>query len=221
MVARLSRSDQIAKNAHLCQLSKFHSYSLILISISILQLVRIYISNDVDPSFLYSLDILEQHYGRVREEEQLLVDFAGFAEKVAWLLNQCCGNCDEKDSHSAIEKSHTEGTIPVQPPRHLSAPPPPFEPAVVKERQCKFRAILNVYGSGPGAGLLRLVESNTFKDLAHLSLQLRAGTDSSIKQVNPLLSLLAHFIYIISNRKFPVFHWIPFSLYVVLSFPSG
>ncbi|KAG7674353.1 hypothetical protein Ndes2526B_g05079 [Nannochloris sp. 'desiccata'] len=145
-----------------------------------LNLVRIYISNDAESCFLYSLDILEQHYGRVREEEQLLVDFAGFAEKVAWLLNQCCGDSGENDSHIAVDKSHTKETTPLQPPQHLSASPPPSGPAVGKEGHCKFRAILNVFGSG--AGLLRLVESNTFKDLAHLSLQLRAGSDSSIKQ---------------------------------------
>jgi hypothetical protein len=109
----------------------------------------------------------------------LLVDFAGFAEKVAWLLNRCCGAKGEED---AVEKTHTQETMLVQPPQHLAAPP--SEPAVGKERHCKFRAILNV--SGSGSGLLRLVESNTFKDLAHLSLQLRAGTDSSIKQVSPL-----------------------------------
>jgi spindle assembly abnormal protein 6 len=129
---------------------------------NLLQLVRIYISNDADLSFLYSLDILEQQYGRVREEEQLLVDFGGFAEKVAWLLTQCCGE-NGVITQGPVETSHAQ-------------PPPPPQQTL----SGKFRAILNIAGSG--AGLLRLVESNTFKDLSHLSLQLRAGTDSSIRQ---------------------------------------
>ena len=155
-----------------------------------MQLVRIYISNDADPSFLYSLDILEQHYGRVREEEQLLVDFTGFAEKVAWLLHQCCGTSkvnNENDIQAEVEKnvsSHEEIVLPQL--QHLSQGPLlPSGPVATKAAPVghgKFRAILNV--SGAGAGGLRLVESNTFKDLAHLSLQLRAGTDSSIKQVH-------------------------------------
>ena len=45
---------------------------------------------------------------------------------------------------------------------------------------CRFRAILQV--SGASSGNLKLVETNTFKDLPHLTLQLRAGTDASIKQ---------------------------------------
>ena len=131
----------------------------------ILQLVRIYISNDNDLSFLYSLDILEQHYGRVREDEHLLVDFSGFAEKVGWLLQQCCTDTATEASYQQQNSPSFASTA------SLPSPPP-----------SKFRAILQVAGANSGA--LKLVESNTFKDLPHLTLQLRGGTDASIKQAS-------------------------------------
>ncbi len=107
-------------------------------------------SNDADPSFLFSLDVADHQYGRIREEEQLLVDFGGFADKLAWLLAQCCSG---------------------RAPHPADATEPPSS---------RFRAILQA--AGPGAGAFKLVETNSFKDLPHLALQLRSGTDASIKQ---------------------------------------
>ena len=103
------------------------------------QLVRIYIYNEQEPScLLFSTDIHEQQYGHIRDEEQLLVDFAGFADKAAWLLDQC---------------------------------------TMSNAQNNKFRAVL--YSN---TGMLKLLESNSFKDLAHLSLRLKSGTDATIKQ---------------------------------------
>lgn len=114
------------------------------------QLIRIYVSNDTDPSFLFSLDVADHQYGRIREEEQLLVDFGGFADKLAWLLAQCCD-----DGAPRSDSTHT-------------AP------------SSRFRAILQA--AGPASGCFKLVETNSFKDLPHLALQLRNGTDASVKQ---------------------------------------
>lgn len=136
-----------------------------------MQLVRLYISNDADYSFLYSLELPVDRYSRVREEEQLLVDFAGFAEKVAWLLCQCCGPPENLHTHNDQSTTATFQTTP------------------------RFRPVLQT--AGPAAGTLRFVESNAFKELSHLALLLKNGTDASIKQV----------IYVASSRiPFDVLH---------------
>lgn len=126
------------------------------------QVFRIYISNEMDPSFLYSLEIAEENYRRLKETEKLLVDFNGFSEKLVCLLDQCC-----KDS---IKTSYEE----TESNRIISC----FNADI---RSQKFRAILCI-GPGPLCHTLRLVESNAFKELSHLSLQLKPGNDSSIKE---------------------------------------
>lgn len=134
------------------------------------------------------MDILEQHYGRVREDEQLLVDFPGFADKVAWLLQQCCGPETRTHDNACFElssgASYPAGTVLGQPKAYHTAAPAAAA-MVPPGGACRFRAILQV--AGAGAGTFKLVETNTFKDLPHLTLQLRAGTDASTKQVRQLL----------------------------------
>lgn len=118
-----------------------------------------YISNESDPSFLYSLEVTEEVYGRLKEEEQLLVDFAGFADKLIWLLQQCSSS----DSNETPQGKEDENNTPC-----LSSMTP------------KFRAVLQV--AGTTAGTLRILERNAFKELPHLTLRTKAGTDSKVKE---------------------------------------
>lgn len=60
-----------------------------------MQMLRIYVSSDTDAFFLYSVEINEEQYARIREEEKLLVDFPSFADKLVGLLNTCI-HLDEK-----------------------------------------------------------------------------------------------------------------------------
>jgi DNA repair exonuclease SbcCD ATPase subunit len=121
------------------------------------QLVRLYISNETDPSFLHTLEVASENYGRIKEAEQLLVDFAGFVDRLVWLLEQCCHKETPETYNHASESSSGQD-----------------------EHEPQFRAVLCV--GSPGCGTLRLVQANAFKELAHLTLQLRAGSDASIKQ---------------------------------------
>ena len=137
------------------------------------QVLRMYVSSDCDANFLYSLEVAEPGYARIRDEEQLLVGFPGFAEKVTWLLEQCCSAPGLKGAGVEAAQGQ-EAASPAAPPA--------------------FRAVLHVAGAATGA--FRIVERNAFKELPHLTLQTRAGTDASVKQA----SLFA------TCRRYPMLH---------------
>lgn len=132
-----------------------------------LQVLKLYVTKEDDASFLYSLEVAEDRYPRIKEEEQLLVDFAGFVDKVVWLFEQCRAQRD--DGNDTAQQDH---------PRSESAPV-----------ATKFRAVLQV--GGAGAGCMRLVERNAFKELPHLTLHTKAGTDASLKQVSQSSSVIS------------------------------
>ena len=158
------------------------------------QLIRLYVSNEADLSFLYFLDVPEDRYGRIREEEQLLVDFTGFVDKLLWLLEQCC--------HRAVEHEQAKGDLGgIKPTLCIKRPPATtslkncncfcnggaicntftaLEADIDSSYLSNYKAVLNV--SGPANGVMRMVELNAFKELSHLTLHLKFANEASINQ---------------------------------------
>lgn len=115
-------------------------------------MVRIYLFSDDDAFLLHAAEVKESQFVRLREDEHLLVDFAGFAEKLVGLLERCAA----------------------APGRTM----PPSSAAHPSEQPGRFKLVLHLAGAG---ALLKVVECNDFKELPHLTLQLRPGTDAAVK----------------------------------------
>ena len=109
------------------------------------RLLHLELTDDGDPFFLYTLDVSEDGFHRLKHDQSLHVEFAGFPPSFIELL-QACGAAEPR-----------------------------------------FTAVLDVGGGagdgglGGGGGVFSIVETNQFKNLTHLSLRFRAGTDASIK----------------------------------------
>ncbi|XP_054645767.1 spindle assembly abnormal protein 6 homolog isoform X2 [Dunckerocampus dactyliophorus] len=105
-------------------------------------LVRL--TDDVDPSFLFSLIISEEDFQSLKVQQGLLIDFSSFPEKLTELLNLC--QSEQQSSHP------------------------------------RFQLLLSC-DSALLEGLVHLsvVETNSFRNLNHLSLRLTQGSDKHIK----------------------------------------
>ena len=127
------------------------------------KLLRIEITDDNDLLFLYTLDVSEEEFPRLKHDQSLLVDFGTFPPSFIKLLKQC----------SAAE--------PV------------------------FRAVLDTSANTSsstqsiGSAEFRIVEKNQFKNLTHLALRFRAGTDATTKAY--LASRVAQFAELLSETS--------------------
>eukprot|EP00050_Salpingoeca_kvevrii_P022793 m.132205 g.132205 ORF g.132205 m.132205 type:complete len:761 (+) comp9829_c0_seq2:1425-3707(+) len=110
------------------------------------------LTDEQDPFFLYSLVISEDDFTSLRRSQDIKVDFKTFPENLVALLRLC------------IEESGKDQ------PRYLVE----LERSTVHDNQA-------VVDSAAPCGVLRLVETNTFKNLTHLSLQLIPGSDATVK----------------------------------------
>ena len=105
------------------------------------KVLRCRLTEEGDPFLLFTLDIDEEDFTQLKQDQRLLVDFTAFPSKLVELL----------------EKTRDEAALP----------------------QPKFIATLKSTDTG---GTLCVVETNKFRQLVHISLQVRAGTDSEIKR---------------------------------------
>ena len=53
------------------------------------QVLRIYISSELDLSFLHTLEVSEEDFQSLKNEQGILVDFASFPGKIIGLLEKC------------------------------------------------------------------------------------------------------------------------------------
>ncbi|MEW5299491.1 MAG: hypothetical protein WDW36_002505 [Sanguina aurantia] len=106
-----------------------------------LRILRIHISSDSDHYFLHSLEVSEEEFQSLKNEQGILVDFASFPGKIISLLERC--TCVQ----------------PVDSPR--------------------FQSVLVVRGS---ESVFRIMETNDFKQLPHITLAFRPGNDAAVKQ---------------------------------------
>ena len=54
-----------------------------------MQILRIHISSDTDLFFLHSLEVSEEDFQSLKNEQGILVDFASFPGKIITLLDKC------------------------------------------------------------------------------------------------------------------------------------
>jgi spindle assembly abnormal protein 6 len=101
------------------------------------------------------LDIGENDFHHLKRDQAILVDFPIFPSKLIELIDLCQGS----------------STSTVRPPHSLYS-----EASAVSSPAAQFSARLDT-----GTGIFSIVESNVFKQLTHISLQLRPGNDQAIK----------------------------------------
>ncbi|KAJ3022077.1 Spindle assembly abnormal protein 6 [Thoreauomyces humboldtii] len=107
------------------------------------KVLELRLTDEADPFFLYHLEVGEDDFHALKEEQHLLVDFQQFPLNFIELLEAC---------------------------RHAKHEPQP-----------KFIAQLNT-DSITNQAVFQIVETNTFRNITHISLQLIPGDDISVKQ---------------------------------------
>ena len=136
----------------------------------------------------YELEVGETDFAQLRRDQALLVDFGSFADSFISLLGYCdLGQQREEDEEEQQqEKQRTN-----QPSQTQNRPTPPRTPysAELPRYTCRLEEL-----SSPGTACSRggsrgsplqarfsIVESNQFRELTHLSLNLHKGTDATIR----------------------------------------
>lgn len=147
------------------------------------------------------LEVGEEEYALLRADQGIRVDYANFPGKLIGLLDKCiacqgedlprcgCGG-DRVCRSSGCRRAGTAG-LPCSPYSH----PEPHQPDIRSPAR-RFQAVLHTGpaaagsggaaassgGGGAGVATFRVVENNDFKQLAHISLAFRAGSDAAVKQ---------------------------------------
>lgn len=135
-------------------------------------------TDENDPYFLYVLDVGEQDFHHLKRDQSLLVEFLVFPSKLIELIELCLNSSANTTSNTgnADSLSKTSNS------QNLS-----------EYNSSIFTANLDMAG-----GALTIVESNKFKQLTHISLQLRLGNDAAIKGY---LSSRLTFITTVANKR--------------------
>jgi spindle assembly abnormal protein 6 len=134
------------------------------------RLVHIEITDENDPYFLYILDVGEQDFHQLKRDQSLLVEFPVFPTKLIDLIELCLASAG--DVGVAVSSTDTAATA----------------------SNSTFSAKLDMT-----SGAFSIIESNKFKQLNHISLQMRPGNDAAIKAY--LSSRLAHTSAIASRKS--------------------
>lgn len=118
--------------------------------------LHVELTDELDPFFLYTLQVGEDDYHQLKHDQRLRVDFKVFPRQFIELLESCSSSAGE-NSNSSTHKVQGSG-------------------------QGYFLARLEtqVVGGG-GHSCFSLVETNHFKELTHLSLLFKSGNDAAIK----------------------------------------
>ena len=123
------------------------------------KMVHIEVTDENDPYFLYILDVGEQDFHHLKRDQSLLVEFPVFPSKLIELIELClsCGGA----------MTTTSGTMNTSSSSGLSD---------AASYLSSFSANLDT-----SSGVFSVIEANRFKQLTHISLQLRQGNDAAIK----------------------------------------
>lgn len=125
------------------------------------RLLHFELTDENDPYFLFLLELTEQDFPNLKRDQSILVDFSAFPAKLIELLLLCQTDpCEISED----DQASTAGA---------------------RDSISSYAVKLDVT-----SGLFSIVESNRFKQLTHISLQLRPGNDAAIKAY--LASRLAH-----------------------------
>lgn len=126
------------------------------------RLLHIEITDDADPFFLYTLDVSEDEFHRLKQDQSLLVEFASFPSMVTELLEACAAETQSDVSHPAASSLGSSS-------RGVAA---------------QFMAILDTTAGSAAQGVdsvFQIVEANQFKHLTHIALSFRPGCDATLK----------------------------------------
>ncbi|CAM9856703.1 unnamed protein product [Choristocarpus tenellus] len=149
---------------------------------------HIELTDELDPYFLYTLQVGEDDYHQLKHEQCLRVDFKSFPQKFIELLHSCrrgaVGNEDSAQnlpSPSALSMGGTGGRYDIGEGGGWGGS---YGLGSSGEGQGgyapSFLARLETQ-SADGCPIFSLIETNPFKELTHLSLRFRAGNDAAIK----------------------------------------
>jgi len=148
----------------------------------------------------YELEVGETDFAQLRRDQALLVDFGSFADSFISLLGYCDLGQSSDDGADAIGSTsrpageqgsnQQQQTQHPQPHPQQNQPTPPRTPysAELPRYTCRleeFASPASQNGRGGGGSPLQarfsIVESNQFRELTHLSLNLHKGTDATIR----------------------------------------
>jgi spindle assembly abnormal protein 6 len=130
------------------------------------------VTDENDPYFLYVLDVGEQDFHLLKRDQALLVEFPVFPTKIVELLQSCLDSQEKLEQlHEASKKDisgdeNTDNNINENTTHHSPA----------SHETSSFIAKLDT-----ASGIFSIIEMNEFKQLTHISLQMRQGNDSAIK----------------------------------------
>lgn len=139
------------------------------------QVLRIHASSEDDPFFLHTLEVSEEEFQGLKAEQGILVDFASFPGKIISLLERCVGAAVAAASASAAAPPH-----PTSASAAATAPAAAAAAAGDGSAPPRLQAVLTCSALDSS---LRIVETNDFKQLAHISLAFKPGNDFAVKQV--------------------------------------
>jgi spindle assembly abnormal protein 6 len=138
------------------------------------------VTDENDPYFLYVLDVGEQDFHHLKRDQSLLVEFPVFPSKMIELIELCLNLSNSSNNYKNSSGSQQAGSS-----SSLHNVP--------EYNSSTFTANLEMT-----CGVFTIVESNKFKQLTHITLQLRPGNDAAIKGY---LSSRLSFITIVANKR--------------------
>jgi spindle assembly abnormal protein 6 len=136
------------------------------------------VTDENDPYFLYVLDVGEQDFHHLKRDQSLLVEFLVFPSKLIELIELCLNSNANATSNSANPDSVSNTSN--------------------SQNSLEYNSSIFTANLDMAGGALTIVESNKFKQLTHISLQLRLGNDAAIKGY---LSSRLTFITTVANKR--------------------
>mmetsp|Transcript_81465 Transcript_81465/g.252869 ORF Transcript_81465/g.252869 Transcript_81465/m.252869 type:complete len:644 (+) Transcript_81465:28-1959(+) len=126
------------------------------------------LTDEADLLFYHSLVLGEGDFHTLKAEQRLLVDFQSFPAQLAELLRRCM-----EASNGAVAAGSGLGAT-----SGTTVTPESFS----SNAAMALRMIACLECGATADSMLSIVESNQFRELTHLALRLRQGTDEAVKQ---------------------------------------
>jgi len=120
------------------------------------------VADENDPYFLYVLDVGEQDFHLLKKDQALLVEFPVFPTKMVDLLQLCLESEASRKAAADAANAVDDGS----------------ESSVAESVTCASTFVCKLDTT---SGVFSIVELNEFKQLTHISLQMRQGNDNAIK----------------------------------------
>lgn len=153
--------------------------------------MRLFLSSEADPYFLHLLEVGEEDYALLRSDQGIRVDFANFPGQLIGLLDKCIACRAEDLPRQAHRPVCCSSAGVLKPPKIMSECIPrlrlvrlhngKFCSCCAARTPRRFQAVLHT-PAAQAQGSLRVVENNDFKQLPHITLALRPGSDAAVKQ---------------------------------------